>query len=413
MPNQFDMMSPIEALRVREGQQAAVAHLGQLALSGSDIDKLCDEAVMALSEHLNVEMAKVLERSATSDTLLLKAGVGWHDGLVGSAEIPTGEDSQAGFTLRSAVPVIVSDLATETRFSGPALLTEHGVISGLSVVIEGRPNSYGVLGAHTGEQRAFSIDDVHFLQAVANVIGAAVKRNDAELGLQEANHRLERVVRSKNDFVAAVAHELRTPMAAVLGLSVELDNRYQEFEEIERRDLIGTIARQSSEVASIVEDLLVAARSDIGGVTVDTRIVHLRQVVDEAAATFGATGHPPITVDIDDSIRALADPARVRQVVRNLLSNAFRYGGRTVQVSTSASNGLVAIDVWDDGEGIAQEDRERIFMPYERAHEIATQPASVGLGLSVSKTLAGLMGGDLDYVDTSAGSAFRLSLPTG
>jgi signal transduction histidine kinase len=87
----------------------------------------------------------------------------------------------------------------------------------------------------------------------------------------------------------------------------------------------------------------------------------------------------------------------VRQIIRNLLTNALRYGGPNIEVVMSSTAGARAVAVIDDGAGISQADRERVFVAYERAHHAEGQPGSVGLGLTVSRTLAELMGGSLTY----------------
>jgi PAS domain S-box-containing protein len=166
------------ALRVR--QQAAVAELGHAALAGADVDELLQDAVARLTETLDVEYAKVLELLPGGEELLLRAGVGWHEGLVGSATVGAGKDSQAGYTLLSREPVVVDELGSETRFSGPPLLRDHGVASGMSVVVGERHRAFGVLGVHTRRPRRFTSEDVNYLQAVANVLAAAVERERAE-----------------------------------------------------------------------------------------------------------------------------------------------------------------------------------------------------------------------------------------
>jgi GAF domain-containing protein len=99
---------------------------------------------------------------------------------VGHAKLIAGRESPAGFTLFSSSPVILEDLGTETRFRGPQLLLNHGVVSGVIVVIHGRCKPYGVLGAYTTKQRKFTNDDVHILQSVAGVLAAAIDRRKLE-----------------------------------------------------------------------------------------------------------------------------------------------------------------------------------------------------------------------------------------
>jgi GAF domain-containing protein len=192
-----------EALRIRLLQQEAVARLGQRALKGTDLDGLMDETVASVARTLHVSNCKILELLPDSHALLLRAGVGWTPGHVGRTHVGTGTESQAGYTLLVAEPVLVDDLATDTRFSGPLLLREHGIVSGMSVIIQGRERPYGVLGVHTTKRRTFSQDDIHFAQAVANVLAMAVER---DVGDRERAGLLvrERAARAEAESLAEV-----------------------------------------------------------------------------------------------------------------------------------------------------------------------------------------------------------------
>lgn len=192
LQNQITERKQVETrLVARLAQQAAVAELGRFALTGPERQALLDEAVRITAKLMNVDLCKVLELDLARSTCILRAGVGWTEGLVGHAEVPIDRLSQAGYTLRSGQPVIVHNLATETRFSGPDLLTEHNVVSGVSVVI-GHGNPWGVLGAHSRQLREFSQYDVNFLQAVANCLAEAISRYDAEnrLRIEEERYRI-------------------------------------------------------------------------------------------------------------------------------------------------------------------------------------------------------------------------------
>src|SRR3990172_8729636 len=177
-------------LKARVCQQRAIAVLGQRALAGTDLSTLMNEAVSLVPQTLEVEYCKILELLPDGNAMLLRAGVGWKEGYVGHATVGTGTESQAGYTLLSNEPVIVEDLITETRFSGPPLLNDHGVVSGISTIIYGKNQPFGVLGAHTTRRRTFSKDDVHFLQAVANVIAEAIERKRVEEALVDNEARL-------------------------------------------------------------------------------------------------------------------------------------------------------------------------------------------------------------------------------
>src|SRR5918997_2703691 len=174
-----------EEVKTRHRQQAAVAELGMQALAQDDLQAVLDEAVALLCRTLGGDFCGVLELLPERDTFLLRAGVGWKEGLIGSATVGAGRASQAGYTLLSSEPVIVSDLQTESRFSGPPLLHEHEVVSSASALIQGQDEPFGVLSINAKSRRAFTEDDANFLQAVANVLATAVQRDEAEEKLHE------------------------------------------------------------------------------------------------------------------------------------------------------------------------------------------------------------------------------------
>jgi signal transduction histidine kinase len=217
-------------------------------------------------------------------------------------------------------------------------------------------------------------------------------------------------VRSKDDFVASVSHELRTPLTTVVGLAEELRRRGEDFQEEERTAFIELIAEQSAEVADLVDDLLVAARTSTGSLVISPGAV---DVADELAAALHTAplGEGRTVIVSGGCSNAWSDPGRVRQILRNLLTNADRYGGSRVAVTMADRHPWVAIAIADDGAGIDPGQDEAIFEPYARAHNVPSQPASVGLGLSVSRSLAIAMGGDLVHERRNGWTVFELTLP--
>ncbi|HVR32004.1 MAG TPA: ATP-binding protein [Acidimicrobiia bacterium] len=220
--------------------------------------------------------------------------------------------------------------------------------------------------------------------------------------------QLEEVVASKDEFIASVSHELRTPLTAVVGLASELTSFYDVLDDETKRDFIGLVADQASEVAAIVEDLLVAARADIDSITLIHEEVDLRRAVDAVLAALPVGKREQF--DVSGEGVACGDAQRIRQVVRNLITNAIRYGELPGAVGIEMDGDQVAVSVCDKGPGIEPAMIDRIFQPYERAHTTVTQPNSVGLGLSVSRWLAEKMGGSLVY-ENDIVSTFVLRLP--
>jgi PAS domain S-box-containing protein len=193
-----------DELRNRTHQQAVIAQLGLSALSGRALQALLDELTETVARTLGVEYCKILECLPGGSGSLLRAGVGWRPGLVGHALVGSGAESQAGYTLASREPVIVTDLASETRFSGPPLLIEHGVVSGMSVIIEGGERPFGVLGAHTAARREFTRDDVHFLQSAANLLAISIERKHAEERTRNREEMFRRLLEAAPDAMVIV-----------------------------------------------------------------------------------------------------------------------------------------------------------------------------------------------------------------
>ncbi len=180
-------------LKTKVEQQATVAILGQSALLNKYISALMDEAVALVAQSLQVEFCHILEILPSTNAMVLKAGVGWHEGLVRQALLSL-NDCQANYTLVTKEPCIIEDLRNETRFNSPVLLEEHGVISGVSVPILGVNGAYGVLGVYTAQKHAFTQDDVYFLQATANVLSGAIEKQHTEATLRKKSEELEKRV---------------------------------------------------------------------------------------------------------------------------------------------------------------------------------------------------------------------------
>ncbi|HZP25474.1 MAG TPA: GAF domain-containing protein [Dehalococcoidia bacterium] len=169
-----------QELKMRLRQQSSVAELGQMAAAGAKLPALLDRAVQLVARDLRVEFAKVLELQPGGEFLLVVAGVGWKEGVVGQTLVDVSPDTQAGYTLISNSPIIEDDLTQETRFRGHPLLWDHGIKSGMTVIIPGRGSPWGILSAHTAKSWRFTQYDLHFLNALAIIIGQAVEREKVE-----------------------------------------------------------------------------------------------------------------------------------------------------------------------------------------------------------------------------------------
>ncbi len=423
-----------EARATRALQQAAVSDVGLYALETKDLDAVMEHAARVVATTLGCDMSDVLELLPDGGSFVVRAAAGFGRGVVGHARVPAGPASQAGFTLLAS-ECIAEDSASERRFSASPLLAEHSVRSGISVVVrapghDGRP--YGVFEAHARRARAFSGGDLHFMQAVANVVAAAIVRRRAEEQTRRAEQQAEierartaearSAVRMREDLLSIAAHELRTPLTALrlnlLSVERALKSAATEIEEgssplIRRR--IGSGLQHTERLTLLIERLLDLPRIATGQLHLELEELDLAALAEatvdayrDAAARAGsqidfqATG--PATGNFDRS--------RIQEVLENLLSNAIKYGqGRPIEVSIEPLESTVRTVVTDHGMGIEQADLERIFDRYERA-STSTQQPGLGLGLYVTRHIVTAHGGTISASSTPGRrTAFTVELP--
>ncbi len=254
---------------------------------------------------------------------------------------------------------------------------------------------------------------VGWLRDVRTAMEAELEqRRKVELELRETQRRLEQLLASKDELITSVGHELRTPLTAVLGFAEMLRiGNETELGSADREEMVDFIAREAFELSGIVDDLLVAARIEIGKLEIMRVPTSLRAQVAQVMEGWDPLDIVAVQISGSNAI-ASADPARVRQIIRNLLANALRYGGDNIEVRIGTDGADVLVEVLDDGPSLPQAEWETIFEPYYRYHSEITQPGSVGLGLTVSRSLAELMDGSLTYRHDNGRSVFALRFPS-
>ena len=168
-----------------------LAELCKLAISNVGLSEFMNEVSEALVKIYDVEYSEISELLPEEKGFLLRAGAGWREGLVGRAIIDSKNLTQEGYTLLSQHPVIAEDLHTEERFKGAPLLLDHGIISGMSVIIPGHNSPFGILAVHTSTQRKFDMNDSDFLQSVAHMLATVIDRSLLLNDLQRVSFAVE------------------------------------------------------------------------------------------------------------------------------------------------------------------------------------------------------------------------------
>src|SRR6516225_2549587 len=186
------------ALQQRIRQQEILAELGVVALQGKPFLELLNETVRLTAEGMNAEFCKVLEYIPAENRLLVRSGVGWHEGIVGSATVGADLESPSGFALRTGKPVISNHLENEQRFRTPELLVEHSIRRAMNVILQGDGSPYGVLEVDSRSEGEFSQNDIASLQGAANILGMAIEQQQYQRKLQIALDRHQILLREVN-----------------------------------------------------------------------------------------------------------------------------------------------------------------------------------------------------------------------
>jgi signal transduction histidine kinase len=355
--------------------------------------------------------------------------MGWQKGLVGHTIVPGGRDSQSGYTLLSQVPTVVEDLRTDERFNGPELLNLHGVVSGMSTVIGDLENHpFGVIGVHTRSQRRFTENDVNFLQAIANILAESVAQQRSQQEIQQINASLEQRIEERTQqlvevnqeleaFAYSVSHDLRAPLRAVEGLARIFQEDYNHCLDETGQEYAQMMIDSASQMDQLIQDLL--AYSRLGRRDVVLAPVNLKAVVDESlqnlAPVFAEITEQEPDIQLDPLPEVIAQRSVLRQVLTNLLTNAVKFVDSatrpTLHIWAEDRNSQVRLWIKDNGIGIDERHRERVFQPFERLHGIEAYPGT-GIGLAIVQRGVERMGGKVGVESTPGESSqFWIELP--
>lgn len=331
--------------------------------------------------------------------------------------------------------VIYTDLAGRVSYWNRHAETLYGwnsdeavgqPIADLNVPVDGRTDAEDIIatvlsgGSWEGEFTVRRRDGTVFPARVADrllcdlegnpkgIVGLSVDISDE----RSVRDGLTDLVHSKDQFLASVSHELRTPLTAVVGFA-ELLHGSDSLPPAEVAAMHELIVIQAREVSDLVEDLLTSGRIDTDTITVRPEPVPVADLIRSVAQPW-STAAMSIEISDPDTLAVWADPLRLRQIVRNLIANTVRHGAPpvTVTVGNHRPDDRISIEIIDSGVGIPQDAIDTLFQPYSEATARHGQPASVGLGLYVSRKLAQMMDGDLHYDRNTGRTRFTVTLPS-
>ncbi|MDB5406682.1 MAG: signal transduction histidine kinase [Rhodospirillales bacterium] len=353
-------------------QQAALARFGSFALAESDLGKVLTEAARVCAEGLDVPFCKVCRYRAEENDLLVEAGVGWHQGVVGCVVSRADESSPQGRAFVTGEPVICNDLNQDATFLLPSFYAEHGIISTLDVIIrkkDGQP--YGVLEIDSPVQHNYDQHDVDFLTGFANVLAEAVDTFKRSRVLQGTVDRMKEMIAERDQLLKAktlvldeknvlaqeLQHRVRNNLQLVYGM---LDKQLRATAEGAAKEGISAIARRVMTLSQVYDHLLGAGLSrtiDFGGY-LSSLCESFKEMEDERRRQIQLVcRYEPLVLDLDT---ATALGLVIAELISNSYLHAFPAGIETVAGTISVTlhaaepGGKATIRFVDDGVGFSE-----------------------------------------------------------
>jgi signal transduction histidine kinase len=283
------------------------------------------------------------------------------------------------------------------------------------LVLGARP--IGMVSLSRQEADAFTDEEVELISLLGRLVATAVQNIRSYEAERQTVEELRRLSALRADFVSLVSHELRSPMAAVIGASRTLHDRWRVLNADQRDAFLALIADETNRLAALIGDVLDASRIEAGTFSFSFTDVDLKRLVEDAVAT-AAIGQDEVRVraHVFDPVPPIrGDRERLRQVLANLIDNAVKYSpaGDEVEVVLRPENGAVRISVSDRGPGIPHDQQVLIFEKFGRADVPGAKPGT-GLGLFIARSIAEAHGGSLRVVSAPGhGATFSLDLPAG
>jgi two-component sensor histidine kinase len=375
------------SLRMRILQQQILAELGVMALQGAKFLELLNRTAQLTAEGLGAEYCKVLEFLPVENRLLVRAGVGWDDGVVGSASVGADLASPAGYALRTGKAVISNHLENEQRFRTPELLLEHGIRRAMNVILQGDGRPFGVLEVDSRSAGEFSEHDLAFLQGAANILGMAIEQQEYQRKLKAALDRHQVLLKEVN-------HRVKNSLQVVASM---LQLQASGAANTELREYLNEASSRITTVGHAYERL--AYNPDNENIDL---VAYLREVMEDLEI---AAAPCRLVLDAPDQIEIAADRAILLALVINeLVLNAAKHAyadrsGQSIWVRlVRADNRAVLVSVRDEGVGLPPG-----FDPGK----------SKRLGTRLIQALAKQLDAELAMPASKTGTHFTLLVPLG
>jgi two-component system, NtrC family, sensor kinase len=323
-------------------------------------------------------------------------------------------------------PVQVADIADERQFVAPqtrALLVREGLRSLLAIPLVREQRVLGGLVILRRELGAFSPETVATLQTFAAQSVLAIQNARLFREIEEKSRQLAEASEHKSQFVSSVSHELRTPLNAIIGLTDMLVTNAARFGTEKAKEPLQRVHRAGTHLLGLINQVLDLSKIEAGKLELNPQTVQLAPLIDEVVGTarqLAEQNNNRLLVEAQENLGTLTvDPMRLRQILLNLLSNAFKFtkAGEVALRARRVANGRdwIELSVADTGIGMTAEQQAKLFEEFSQADRTTAQHfGGTGLGLAITRKLARMMGGDVTVrSEPGKGSVFTVRLPCG
>ncbi|MFN2588836.1 MAG: GAF domain-containing protein [Actinomycetota bacterium] len=399
----------------RQVQELEGLHrLSRLLLSSETMERIVGESIRIVAEMLECEkMALLLNDESETCLVAMNAAVGLDDDQVDGLHIRLDEPSLAATVFRTKTPLVSND-APNDAWVNRQMVSLLGIESLLAVPLTTGPKPIGVLKAMNARKGYFSEDDVRFAMLLGGQVGALVESSMGRQRERQLVQRLREADRTKSEFVSMLAHELKGPMTTILGFSETLKQQWDRVPDEKKLSILDIVAKETGRLSRLVNDLLDVSRMEAGTLRYDLSPVSLSGLIDSIVTVHTSLSAQHLVVDDipPDLPPVLADNDRLRQVFINLLTNAIRYSPEGTAVRVSArevpNDGMVEVSVTDEGIGISEQDRDRIFSKFSMLPKPGWVKKGTGLGLFITKGIVEAHGGRI-WVESEPGKGSKFS----
>ena len=312
--------------------------------------------------------------------------------------------------------IVRGDMDTNPRYTEERELARIGLRSRVVAPLAPGDQFLGMLSISRAEANAFSDEEAELITMLARQVGFAVQNMRTYAAERSAAEELRRLSALRADFVSLVSHELRAPMASVIGCAVTLRRRWRELAPGQRESFLALIEQETDRLSTLIGDVLDTSRIEAGTFTYVFADVDLAELVREAASLVElGNDEVKVVTQVRDPLPAVrGDRERLRQLLLNLVSNAAKYtvAGDEIEVRAGADDGHVHVTVIDHGPGIPADQRRLIFEKFGRVNTGGRSKPGAGLGLFIARSIAEAHGGSLDVQsELGSGTAFTFRVP--